>query len=112
MKNEMKSILKAWGCIILWIIGVILFLHFTGCSLLEKGAKTELNEHTDKRINAAITQLKNGSEAREITENGLKQIGDHYIAKGIGFGFAGGASWLAAFFGLRYRQEKKKNKKE
>jgi len=115
MKKDTKDIFKAWGWILAWILVVVICLYLSGCSIIEKGARTELNEHIDKRATLVVTseleKFKSGKGAREITQNGLEQIADDCIVKSIGFGFAGVASWIAAFFGLRYRKEVKKNNK-
>jgi len=112
MKKDTKDLFKAWGFILLLIIGVIVFLYLTGCKILEKGAKTELDEHIDKRIDLRFNEFKTGPQARDLTRNGIKQMLSDYAFEGTAAGGAGLASWAAAYFAMRYKKEKKKNKKE
>ena len=115
MKKGIKHFIVAWVLTIIWFIVItIVSVFICGCKVTMKGAQLEIDEHIDKRVTLIVTnrvtQLKTGPEAREITENGIKQILADYAFEGSAIGFGSIVSWLATFFGVKYLKERKKNK--
>lgn len=108
MKKDAKHLIIAWAVVLVYIVCVSLLLYLTGCKIVGRAAQMEVDNHIDKRARAIVQEQTTGPLAKKIVITGVKGAVGDYAVTGGAIGFGSFASWLAAYFGLKWRKQRVK----